>query len=159
MSGLQDQPLIPTTSRSKLYSAYSHPVGAQEISSGLRDAPYFDALRLSFMGCLRQPRKGESLPPQLIMSAAFQPSGNWLNAYWSEDMWSIDVYPVLREQRHAANGLIRKVGLPLIFDWLRTIASTEGSQVRRRIDLIFDADDETLSAEESADWQPTVQGE
>src|SRR5262245_23575913 len=71
MSVPQDRPLIPTTSKSKLYATHSHPVGAQDISDGLRDAPQFRLLRLHFMGCSSRSRKREPSLPHMIMRAEF----------------------------------------------------------------------------------------
>jgi hypothetical protein len=151
--------MIPTRSKSKLPKVLSYPLGAEAISEALADAPHLGELSLSFYDQAVWPstefnrlvRKGL---PYRMLSAAFMPprkvsrsapttlvEGGWYQAHWS-----ITVYPVLRELRHAAGQLLRGQGLPAVAEWLRSSERAGWDTRQHRLDLVFSPAEGTLSA-------------
>jgi hypothetical protein len=65
-----------------------------------------------------------------------------------EEAWDLTIKPTLRELRSPARQLLIEEGLPMIAAWLRDAHSRTGEQRYRRLELIFDPDNDSLAPRE-----------
>lgn len=150
--------MIPTLSKAKVPKAMSYPLGAEAISEGLAGAPHAAELSLSFSARAVWPASEfqrlvrEGLPYR-VLTAAYQPprkpgrsAPNFLvERGWYAGRWSVTVYPVRRESRHAAGRLLREQGLPAVVAWLRSSSQVGWGSRRHQLALVFGATGHTLS--------------
>jgi hypothetical protein len=150
--------MIPTRSKAKLPKTLSYPLGAEAISEALAGAPHADELSLSFYDRAVWPATEfnrfirEGLPYR-ILSAAYMPPlkpghsapNTLVESGWYQGHWSITVYPVLRELRHAAGQLLRELGLPAVVRWLRSSGRAGWDTRQHSIGLVFSPTNGTLS--------------
>jgi hypothetical protein len=149
--------MIPTRSKSKLPKTLSYPLGAEEISQALAETPQVEEIRLSFHGLgwpasefQRVLREGL---PYGIMEAAYTPprspgysGANFMvETGWYDAKWSLMVYPVLRERRRLAHGLLVEHGLPIVAEWLRDSNQAGWENCQHNIELVLDPANESLS--------------
>jgi hypothetical protein len=142
--------MIPTRFKSKLPKTLSYPLGAEAISEALAGAPFAEELSLAFSGRAVWPATEfqrlvrEGLPYR-ILAAEYMPPlkpgrsapNTIVESGWYRGHWSITVYPVLRELRHAAGQLLREQGLPVVVEWLRSSRRTGWDTRQHRLELVF----------------------
>ena len=150
--------MIPTRSKSKLPKTLSYPLGAEAISVALAGAPHVDEFDLSFRDYAVWPavefnRLVRDGLPYRVLSAAYLPPrrpgrsapNDLVAGGWYLAKWSIDVYPVRRELRHAAGLLLHEVGLPAVAEWLRASGRAGWDTRRHVLDLVFNPSEGTLT--------------
>lgn len=123
--------MIPTAFKQQIPRFLSYPVGAQVISTALEGVPHSEDIHLCFHGAsfpaeesLRAMREGR---PHRILHVRFTPerspgysgSNDFVERGWYKPKWELWIYPVLREQKHVANQLLKAVALPVVGDWMR----------------------------------------
>jgi hypothetical protein len=112
---------IPTRYKAKLPGWLSWPVGAQQLTEGLKEVPQLASLSVCFH--LHRIAEGDASHP--VLTAAHRnvrPGLSGLNfgieRGWYKETWELTVYAVPRERRHRINGLLRDAGLAVVADWL-----------------------------------------
>lgn len=155
--------MIPTRHKAKLSRQLSYPIGAEALTESLADAPQVGSLSVAFWGkpvcpgsSFRQDRAQEQLYQVLV--AEYRPAQQpgyagmrfLIERGWYDEKWELHVYPVVRELRHLANGLLRERGLPLVLQWLRSLEQPGWLAREQRIELVFNPVEGTLSAQESS---------
>jgi hypothetical protein len=149
--------MIPTQYKSKLPRHLSYPIGAEALTEGLVGAPHAEMLRVGFFD---RPGNWHSefqqtitqKQPYAILIAEHKPSRKpgycgaqfMIDRGYYAEHWELTVYPVLRELRHVANGLLREQGLPAVVEWLRTSDRAGWRSSKQSIELIFNPVEETL---------------
>lgn len=152
--------MIPTRSKAKLPKTLSYPLGAGAITEALADAPHVADLSLSFSDTpvwpasefQRRLREGQAYPVLFAEYVPAQKPGYYAakalaDGGWYDARWVLHVYPVRREVRHAAAGLLRAQGLPAVAEWLRSSGRAGWEGRRHSLQLLFGAADGTLSVE------------
>jgi len=154
--------MIPTRYKSKLPKSLSYPIGAQDISDGLKGVPQEPGLSLGFYdrptifaSDFQKLRSSNS--PYPIMSASFrkvQPGFSGSNqdiaeGYYDEN-WEISVYPVSGEYRSVAKRSLLDDGLPQIRNWLSVNRSPSWKQGRKILEILFLESDGKLLVRESS---------
>ncbi|WP_165071412.1 hypothetical protein [Paludisphaera rhizosphaerae] len=154
--------MIPTTYRAKLPRGLSFPIGAEAVSQALVGTPRFEALSLTFWDQAVWPaskfrRLLEERSPYKVMTAEFHPARKpgvsaaeyMIQSGWYDEKWELFAYPVLAEFRHPANRLLRETGLPAVASWLKSSDRAGWTATWRRIELIFNPVDESLTPQTS----------
>jgi hypothetical protein len=153
--------MIPTRYRDKLPREQSYPVGAGAISEAQADAPHVEALSVAFQDqavwhASEFRRILSERQPYRILEASFRPaskpgisaSKHMIELGWYDEVWEIQVYPVLAEFRHRANRLLIEQGLPGIARWLRSSDRSGWVERSHRVELIFIPVEESLVVRE-----------
>jgi hypothetical protein len=147
-----------TVFRNKLPQSLSYPIGLELIRSALAGAPQLDALRVMFSSGHWQATKfRQSLrnrEPYVLVTASHVPaskpgfigSNDMAERGHYDESWELTVNPTPRELRAVARRLLIAEGLPAIASWLQKTAKEAGDSRHRRVDFVFDADRESLSA-------------
>jgi hypothetical protein len=149
--------MIPTRYKSKLPRYLSYPIGAEALTEGLAHALHVELFKVVFYANARS-RHSEfqqtltQKQPYSILIAEHKPSQKpgycgaqfMIERGYYDEHWELTVYPVLRELRHMANGLLREQGLPLVVEWLRTSDRSGWRSSKQSIELIFNPVEETL---------------
>jgi hypothetical protein len=142
--------MIPTRCKAKLPKTLSYPLGAEAISKALADAPPAAEFALSFLDLPVWPasefqrRLGEGKPYKILVAEYSPPhkpgyggARSLIDSGWFDAQWSLRVYPVRRELRHAAGQLLRKQGLPVIVEWLRESDAAGWDTRQQRVEVVF----------------------
>jgi hypothetical protein len=121
---------LAPTSKPKLPSFLSFPIGADGLSASLKAVPQFSSLELVFsadpiLSTTKFRRLIEADKPHVVLRARFErwdrnPSiGNesWVQEYL-HGKWSLWVYPVRRQRKAQAREALVGEGLPRIAEWL-----------------------------------------
>jgi len=143
--------MIPTRYKAKISRDLSYPIGAEAIAAALADAPRADVLSLAFSAHAVWPasefrRLLGARSPYRVLTAGYQParkpgigaSNHMIEGGSYREKWELWVYPVLREFRHLANGLLRDEGLPAVAAWLGSSRQPGWCGKDQRIELSFD---------------------
>jgi hypothetical protein len=157
-TGREQIHMVPTKFKSRLPKTLSWPVGAQDITTGLGDAPHVAECGLWFNESpvwrasefRRTLREARPYPVLLVQYRApiYVPYGrsHELEALGLYDAdWQVHVNPVPREWRSSVRALLREQGLPTVAKWLRSFTG-DGWQGRdHRLELVFAPVDGSLS--------------
>ena len=155
----ENDPLIPTRLRAKLPRRLSYPVGAKELSEGLRAAPHFESLEIvfrdrpTFWASEFQRWLEEALPYPVVV-ADFRPrskpgfigSNAMVDKGFYDEKWEIKVHPVLREKRHLAHRLVCDEGVSQLLAWLRQSQTAGWNLQSHFCELVFDPKQDTITA-------------
>ncbi len=161
--------MIPTSSKAKLPSDFSYPIGAEVISEALAGTPHVGAFSVWFGngtgGLSTKPLSAVEFRsasefrrllvdrrPYAIMAAWYQPKSKpriGVDAFFGRERWGLTVYPVLAELKHLASRLLREEGLPTIATWLKSSDRAGWNANWHRIELEFSPADGSLAASES----------
>ncbi len=142
--------MLTPTHKPRLPNWLSFPVGAAALESAFAGIPQFVELDLQFR---REPgisatgfrRVIEAGEPHVIVSAGFdrwdkRPSvgvGEWQDKYL-RGFWSVRVFPVAREKKSVAEGLLLAQGLPALRRWFEMSRAPSWHWGRKRGHIVFD---------------------
>jgi hypothetical protein len=143
--------MIPTGYKAKLPGYLSYPVKAGEISTALAESAHHDELTMVFYSrpvnsALEFQKMLADRSPYPVIEAEYRPAQKpglsaaafMIAAGWYNERWRLTIYPVLRELRHLANGLLHEQGFPALRLWLeRARTASRGVDVQR-VELVFD---------------------
>jgi hypothetical protein len=154
--------MIPTRSKAKLSHILSYPIGAQEITEGLGNSPHVDNLSLSFRESPIWPASAfqkvlADRCPYRILSITYIPpskpgysgANSMVESGWYGERWELDVFPVPRVIRQAANRVLKEIGLPAVVRWLSDVDRAGIGRGHRRLELEFDPTPATLTPKDS----------
>jgi len=140
---------LAPTSKPKLPSFLSFPIGADRLSAALKAVPQFSALELVFsadpiLSAMKFRRLIEADEPHVVLRARFQrwdkkPSiGNepWVQEYL-HGKWSVWVYPVRRQLKAQAREALVAQGLPKIAEWLSVNRPASWYFGRKVCEIVF----------------------
>ena len=113
--------LIPTKFKSKIPHTLSYPIGAEAISSALKDVPQFGDLTLQFSLWKFLRPDQTHVYTVLVLNysrAAGSLTSGELDLKWPEPRWTIMVRPVPRNRRHLIKTRLEEEALPFARRWL-----------------------------------------
>jgi hypothetical protein len=121
---MEELVLIPTQFKSKIPHALSYPIGAEAISSALKDVPQFAELNLEFWFWRLLPPGRTN--PYTVMAVNYSRTGRSLHSSKKDDLaykqlqprWTITVRPVHRHRRHLIKTKLEQEALPYARRWL-----------------------------------------
>jgi hypothetical protein len=148
--------IVPTRYKAKLPGDLSFPLGAQAVSEALAGVPQFDTLTLAFSGPPRAFRDTlKAAKPYTVLWVSFTRMTISLSSprsFIEEGLigrkWEVDVYPVLRQHRHAVRTALLEHALPRARRWLADPRAASWQFGHRHVEFLFNPDDGSVSLKE-----------
>jgi hypothetical protein len=152
---------LAPSSKPKLASFLSFPIGAEAINVSLKDVPQFSSLELVFsadpiLSATNFRRLIEADEPHVVLRARFErwdkkPSigdASWVQEYL-HGKWSLWVYPVRRQLKAQAREAVLTRGLPKIAEWLSLDRPSSWYFGRKICEMVFVPKENAIRIEES----------
>jgi hypothetical protein len=142
---LEEIVLIPTSFKSKIPHTLSYPIGAETISSALRDVPQFGDMTLQFwLWKFLRPDQTRAYSVLVLsysrVAKSLHTAKNQLKYSQLEPRWTIMVRPVPRDRRHFIKARLEEEALPFARRWLMKTGIRDEVG---RLTLAFSFDEET----------------
>jgi hypothetical protein len=142
--------IFPTSSRAKHSHLVSYPIGAEALSRALDGVPQHSMLACSFYAGNAHQHLDE--PHQLVLSVVYRKrarsffdGGDAGSRGVFDPRWTISVFAIGREVRHAVKTSLLSEGLPkIVRPWLIDMAAVTGKTGECGLSLRYDVATSTL---------------
>jgi hypothetical protein len=150
--------LIPTVYKAKISKQLSYPLGAELLSSLLKNTKYYDNFVLYFSDdpyyfekkkFLNIVKEKKPYPILEINYSFIYPgltsSNNWIEeGFYNKEHWDINIYPVARNVRHKVQKLIVDSAITGMIEWLNQEYDKTWFETRHFYKFIYDPGTELI---------------